>query len=156
MVSSITMAKTNYSYASDRMKERNPMRFDDARTKMQATLKSIGHKPKIQGGNGRGLTDCQSELLKLLEPHGYKPELIVRVGMGKGNGYPTHYKIDIGNAQKKVAIEIDGRSHRARIRKQQDDKKEAFLFEQGWTVIRIPNEAVNSIETFNVVRLCSH
>ena len=52
-VKSETMARTNRKYASARMKANNPMSNPEAREKMAKTLKRIGHRPAIRGGNGK-------------------------------------------------------------------------------------------------------
>ena len=55
---------------------------------------------------------------------------------------PTHYKIDVGNTELKVAVEIDGGSHSSLARQEQDRKKDAFLRSIGWTVLRFSNAEV--------------
>ncbi|WP_369123507.1 endonuclease domain-containing protein [Butyrivibrio sp.] len=57
---------------------------------------------------------------------------------------PTHYKIDIALPQYCLAIEIDGNSHCALSRQEQDRKKEKFLSLHGWTVLRFSNQEVIS------------
>jgi len=143
-ISSATMAMTNKKYASDRMKARNPMRMIDARQKMRATLIAMGHKPVVRGGNGQGMTDAQAAILfKLRESHpDAAAEHIVPVKKGRGNGYPTHYKIDVAIPSKMIAIEVDGLSHCSIDRQQQDRKKDDLLTSLGWRVFRFTNRQV--------------
>ena len=135
------MARTNRKYAfkfSERMKNKNPMRNASSLEKMKETLKRIGHKPVIQGGNGRGMSSaerCLSSATGLL-PY------VVNTHMGRNNGYPTHYKLDLADPTRMLAIEIDGASHGLLLRQEQDHKKENFLRTQGWTVIRFTNKQV--------------
>jgi hypothetical protein len=146
--SSAAMAKTNRKYASDRMIARNPMRNPESRAKMSETLQRIGHKPKVQGGNGRGPSVAQSLLYAALQSCGYlvQTEYVYSVGLGKYAGYPTHYKIDIAIPALKIAIEVDGFSHCALDRQKQDAKKQALLTERGWSVLRFTNrEAVENL-----------
>lgn len=136
-----SMSATNRRYASARMLARNPMAKAPARAKMRETLRRIGHRPLVQGGNGRGQTVPQSALLAAL-PSGWVAEHIVQTKMSRGNGFPTHYKLDLANPTAKIAVEVDGLSHRALVRQDQDARKAAFLEERGWTVLRFRNEEV--------------
>ena len=56
--------------------------------------------------------------------------------------YPTNYKIDIANVDLMIAIEVDGGSHTALVRQEQDKKKEEFLTGLGWRVLRFLNKEV--------------
>jgi hypothetical protein len=135
---SVRMAETNRKHASKRMKERNPMRRPESREKMAATLKRIGHKPSVRGGNGTGLSPAETVLADAL---GWAPAIIT-TGQPRDLGWPTHFKIDLANEDLRIAIEIDGSSHTARDRQHQDKRKTAFLIWRGWTVLRFSNEAV--------------
>jgi hypothetical protein len=135
-LSSVTMARTNRRDASPRMKARNPMKRDEYREKMRATLHRIGHRPRVQGGNGRGPTAAETAIATAL---GWDIGVVVATKMGRESGYPTHYKLDVANPTLKVAIEVDGQSHGLLVRQEQDRKKEAFLSGLGWTVLRVSN-----------------
>jgi hypothetical protein len=97
--------------------------------------------PQVRKGNGRGPTECQQRLADLL---GWQMEVVVPTRIPRGNGYPTCYKIDVGDAELKVAIEVDGQSHCALERKAQDAKKEQFLSRLGWLVLRFTNDQVRT------------
>jgi superfamily I DNA/RNA helicase len=104
-----------------------------------------GTRPPIQGGNGKGLTVPQATLLSALGDN-WASEYVVPTRKGRGNGYPTCYKIDIAHPGCKIAIEVDGQGHKG-ARKKLDEKKDAFLSSIGWTVYRISNlEAVRDAE----------
>jgi hypothetical protein len=134
------MAKTNKKYASERMKKNNPMHNEEARAKMAETLARIGHKPRVQGGNGRPAPVAQQLLADALK---WKMEHVVVTGdLGKSMRCPPGYKIDIACPTLKVAIEVDGFSHCSRQRQEQDAKKDRFLTLTGWTVLRFSNEKV--------------
>lgn len=143
-ISSETMAKTNKMYASERMKEKNPMYSAKSREKMRQTLIDNGYKPAIRGGNGKGLTEPQKALFTELKSLGAKTEHIVLTNLPRPNKYklPTHYKIDIALPDHQVAIEIDGGSHGSLERQAQDRKKDSFLNQSGWKVLRFSNEEV--------------
>lgn len=139
-ISSETMARTNRKFASERMKAHNPMKKPEVRERVSNALKEIGHKPPIQGGNGRGLTKAQKALSEAL---GWPTEVIVSIGKGNmKEGRPSHYKIDIANPAMKIAIEVDGPSHQALVVQQRDQRKTEFLRGLGWTVLRFSNQAV--------------
>jgi hypothetical protein len=126
------------------MKARNPMRNASAREKMRNSLIKSGHKPTVRGGNGTGATVSQSALTSKITESGMhaQTEFIVACGMGRGNGYPTHYKIDIAIPSKMIAIEVDGLSHCSTKRKQQDARKQSLLESLGWIVLRFTNQQV--------------
>ena len=143
-ISSETMAKTNRKYASERMRNKNPMQNPETREKMVATLHEIGHKPSAQGGNGRGLTDPQKILLKALDGLDAWPEFVVKTNQPKYNPYhlPSHYKIDIAIPRCRLAIEVDGGSHCSMAAKEKDAKKTAFLQSKGCSVLRFTNAQI--------------
>lgn len=119
------------------------MRHAEVRQQVSDTLRKIGHKPKVQGGNGRGMTEAQSILLEALHSAGmtgFTPEYIQPTGTR--HFYPTHYKIDIADKSSMTAVEIDGFSHAALERRAQDKKKDSFLTSLGWKVLRLSNKQV--------------
>jgi len=119
----------------DRIRALNPMSDPKVREKSSRRLKEIQHKPSVHGGNGMGLTPPQQILLDVLGD-----EWIAEYALSLGprtQGYPTCYKIDIANPKRKIAVEVDGHSHRSR--KAQDQKKDEKLASLGWTVLRFWN-----------------
>ena len=140
----------NQLTAPERMRRNNPMNNPETREKMSQTLKRIGHKPPIHGGNGTGATQAQELLAKALG-EGWLMEYPVKTHAGRINDmhYPTCYKVDIANAQKKIAIEVDGASHLSLLAQARDKKKENFLKSQGWKVLRFKNAEV--LETLSNV-----
>lgn len=95
--------------------------------------------PLVRGGNGKGLTVPQRALLEALGPD-WQAEFVVSTNGGRRlGGLPTHYKIDVAHSGCRVAIEVDGESHRSLVRKEADDRKDAFLIANGWQVFRFTN-----------------
>ena len=137
--SSRTMAATNRRHASDRMLKRNPMKRPEIREKVSSTLKRLGHKPPIHGGNGRGLTMPQQSLLLALGS-GWIPELAAPVTDSKCPH--AHWLIDIANPDHMIAIEVDGTSHQSIAVRERDRRKTEQLTQQGWTVLRFTNAEV--------------
>jgi hypothetical protein len=135
------MARTNRQYASPRMRTRNPMARADARERMRATLRGRGHRPPVQGGNGPGLTRPQALLLAAL-PATWAAEVVVPVGLGRGQGFPTAYKLDLADAGARIAVEVDGHSHKTMQAQGRDAMKTAVLEVLGWRVLRFQNQEV--------------
>ena len=119
------------------------MRRPEVRAQVSRTLKAMGWGPVSRGGNGRGPTPQEKALAEALD---WPTNVIVPTG-SKGKGYPTHYKIDVGNPTLQVAIEIDGHSHDCLARRAQDRKKDGFLRGIGWTVFRFTNAQVDESVT---------
>lgn len=129
------MARTNKAHASARMKERNPMRRPEVRAKMAATLKEIGHKPHLRGGNGKPVPEPQARLAAHL---GWPTEVIVAPMDGER---PYHYKIDVAHPTMKVCVEVDGRSHYSLARQTSDRRRDERLSRLGWLMFRFSNRA---------------
>jgi hypothetical protein len=87
-----------------------------------------------------GLTVPQKAMLDALGPS-WEPELSLSLGR-RTPGYPSHYKLDLGNAALRVGIEVDGNCHYSR--KSLDEKKDAKLASLGWTVLRFWNKDILS------------
>jgi hypothetical protein len=115
----------------------NAMQIEGVREKMSRTLRSIGHRPTIRGGNGTGLTAPQSMVMEILGS-GWLAEFAVPTKMKRGAGYPTCYKLDIANPSLMTGIELEGQTHYG-IRADQDAKKDALLAGFGWRVYRVSN-----------------
>lgn len=131
--------------SSIRMKKKNPMSNEETRKKVSLKLKEINHKPKILGGNGRGATVHQlklyNEIVKYNES--FEMELIEKTKeLRKVFNSPTHYKIDIGSRIHKIAIEVDGISHKSLKVKECDKRKTELLSLKGWRVLRLSNSQI--------------
>ena len=139
-ISSQTMARTNRRYASERMVSNNPMYRQECLEKMRAQLRTIGHRPVVQGGNGRPMPEAQ-RLMKSALGNAWEVEFVVPTKR-RHQGYPSHYKLDIAHPLRKVAVEIDGSSHSASKVRGTDRRKELFLRQNGWLVLRFSNTEV--------------
>jgi len=116
-----------------------------ARAKMRAAaFKRIG-------SNGKPRTPAQLKLYSLLGKT-WTLELPIKIGNGL-DGYPTNYKVDIGNRSKMIAIECDGVTHRATKQKVQDIKKDQKLKTIGWKIIRLSDEFVLSTSKAELNRI---
>lgn len=122
----------------DRIRRLNPTSDPVVREKISRQLKAMNHRPSVRGGNGQGMTPPQSMLLEILGDS-WQAELCVSLGK-RTPGYPTHYKLDLGNSDLKVGIELDGNSHYSR--KALDRKKDEKLASLGWTVLRFWNHQI--------------
>lgn len=128
--------------SSNRMKRNNPMKDPRARAAMATTLRAMGHCPKTRGGNG---SPPPLPVAALAAALGWPIEHPVPAGHGaRKRGLATSYKLDIANPVLKIGIEVDGSSHASLERQRQDRKKQRFLEQLGWIVLRFSNEEVTA------------
>lgn len=135
--------KKRYRRSSERMKISNPMFSEEIITKMKTTKANNGtlnKSPVKRGGNGV-LTEPQILLSGFLGKK-WINELAIPTKIKRGNGFPTCYKVDIGNKVLKIGVEIDGSSHNGKVRKALDLKKDTLLKSIGWVVLRFKNKEV--------------
>ncbi len=103
-------------------RKNNGATYPETRAKLSATMKRIGKRPPVRGGNGTGLSPCERLL-------------------AEATGLPSHFKLDLADPTIKLAIEVDGNTHYG-DRKAADARKTAFLAGRGWTVLRFTNAQV--------------
>ena len=127
---------------SERMKLKNPMRNKESVEKMKNTLRAIGHKPSVRGGNGCELTKPQQKLLSLLQNAEAEYAINTKDARHLFQKVPNAYKVDLAIVDQKLAIEVDGSSHGALIRREQDERKGEILKSLGWSVLRFTNKEV--------------
>lgn len=127
----------------DRIRNLNPMEDPASVQKMIDTKTRNGTFREwkgARGGNGRGMTKAQF-LLKSHLSKEWMSELPIPLGKQQ-EGYPSCYKVDLGNAGLKIAIEVDGPGHKNYKRQEKDRKKEAKLASLGWIVLRFWNKQI--------------
>jgi very-short-patch-repair endonuclease len=75
---------------------------------------------------------------------GWVPEFVVHTNVMRVNQQrlPNHFKIDIAYPERMLAIEVDGISHQRLLVRERDAKKERFLAENGWCLLRLLNEEI--------------
>lgn len=118
------------------LSDRNPFRDPLARQYFREKAKQSGFA-MLNGGNGTGPTKPQFLLASLL---GWPIEFVVPTeGLRR---YPSHYKLDIANPERKIAIEVDGLSHLSKKVQARDLRKTRFLESRGWIVLRFRNKEV--------------
>jgi len=126
--------------ASARMKKLNsdPVFRDklDAMSKSRKGQSWLGKK----GGNGF-LTTPQILLSLAI---GWPVEVAIETAPVKGcfESLPTCYKVDLGLPAMKIAVEVDGSSHRTKKWRFLDARKTEVLEALGWRVLRFTNEEV--------------
>lgn len=133
--------------SSKRMMDDNPMHHEVNVQKMRQSLIDIGHKPYVQGGNGRGASRHQLLLYNELSKSedSFEMEVIEKTGkMRRQFAAPNHYKIDIASRRLMIAIEIDGKSHCIKKVKECDSRKNHILALRGWRVLRFTNSAIKN------------
>lgn len=108
----------------------------------QVAQKLRGRIPVYRQGNGH-LTLPQQTLLEALGSP-WLPEYPIKTGIRSWRSV----RPDIANPKLKIAIEVDGASHRTRKQKVIDQKKAEILSNIGWRLLRFTNEEVmSSLET---------
>jgi hypothetical protein len=124
--------------SSSRMKAKNPSTNPATRDKISKSLQ--GRTFLSRGGNGQR-TEPQKLLAHAL---GWKMEHPICTAPVKGKfpSLPHCYKVDIADSTVKLAIEVDGRSHRSPRWRYLDKRKEEILRALGWKVLRFENERV--------------
>lgn len=127
-------------------KSSNPMHSAEIRKKVSDTIKRIGHKPKVRGGNGMGITPTEQMLLAKLSKD-WVSGYVVKTLKRPSQGYPHHYKLDLALPSLQLCVELDGGSHGPLKRQMQDQKKDALLRALGWKVCRLSN--TKAVEMFS-------
>jgi Protein of unknown function (DUF559) len=95
-----------------------------------------------RGGNGK-LTKQQ---IALAGATGLPMEFSIGIPghiSGQFECLPRNYKVDLACPSAKVAIEVDGDSHKSKRWKFLDRRKEAILSALGWSVLRFWNMEVD-------------
>jgi uncharacterized Zn finger protein (UPF0148 family) len=124
--------------SSERMSRDNPMKRESVRDAVSKASMGIDRFKEKRGGNGKGPTRAEISLANVGK---FVPNHIVPTGHCRdGSGYPTHYKLDLAWPLEKVAVEVDGPSHKALKIQESDRRKESFLVSLGWKVFRVSNE----------------
>lgn len=116
---------------------------EEMKKRLSDAHKASGHCPKIRGGNGK-VSECEGLMREILSED-WVMQFVIPTKIKGGNGYPTCYKVDFANPEKKWVLEIDGNSHISR--KALDEKKDSFLNSLGWTVWRISNKRAKQLYT---------
>lgn len=119
-----------------RMRENNPTRNPETVAKIKAASK--GRTFLSRGGNGQ-LTKPQILLAELL---GLPMEHVIPTAGAVGISLPPCYKVDLAVPHLKLAIEVDGKTHKTKKWRFLDHRKTEVLASLGWSVLRFWNEEV--------------
>lgn len=126
------------------MKQNNPMASVKTVAKMMRTKEANGTLrvwKGERGGNGK-LTAQEQRLLKALGRGWKSPQPVSLIP--RPVGFPTNYKLDVGNKELKVGVEIDGRGHQLKRQQALDRKKQRKLESLGWMVLRFSNNEIDN------------
>ena len=121
--------------------ENNCMKNPETAAKVSASLRRIGYRPAVRGGNGK-VAPCERIMMGFLGPE-WVYNFVVVVNKHA-------YKVDFVHPQKMLAIEIDGGSHHSPKARAKDAKKDAYLKERGFAVLRLKNVVVRGLTTFTL------
>jgi very-short-patch-repair endonuclease len=145
------------------IKHRKTQQYCSTKCKSQAPTNpetrkrlSIKAKERVANGTHTGWTSRSK-----IEPS-YPEKYIISMLDELNVSYQREYKvgkwfIDFANIDKKLAMEIDGKQHEILERKLSDEKKDRFLIDNGWIILRIKwkkitlefrNEIIEKIKMF--------
>lgn len=120
------------------MKSRNPMHNPEIVARMKASLQ--GRTFLARGGNPK-ITEPQQLLANRLELLTEFP-IKTRPVRAMFECLPHCYKVDLASPNHKLAIEVDGNTHKLKKWRFLDSRKTAVLNALGWTVLRFWNSEV--------------
>lgn len=126
-------------HLSERAKKNNQTRSAEVRARQSLKIKQKivegSYSPFGRGkyGNGGEMTPTQKQILDMV---GGVAELAIKT---QDRERPYHYKVDVAIPELKIAIEIDGTSHKRR--QEQDLRKDQRMGRLGWKVVRIPENS---------------
>ena len=100
---------------------------------------------KHRRGNGATMPAAQRMMIAILGDSA-TPELpIVTTSAQRARGLPHALKPDIAIPSMKLAVELDGKSHKAVKVREADKRKNLALVELGWSVLRLSNSLALSL-----------
>jgi hypothetical protein len=127
---------------AERMRTKNPMYNPDVKERARQAL--VGRTFLSRGGNGQ-LTPQQVALCQALGLPESAMEFVIPTAGARQDfeSLPPAYKVDLGIPEVRLAIEVDGRTHKLKKWKFLDRRKTAVLNFLGWSVLRFWNEEVD-------------
>lgn len=78
----------------------------------------------------------EKQILKVLSALGYK----INIDFVRQYPIGNKFVLDFAFVNPKVCLEVDGSSHNSKKQRQIDKKRDKYLYENNWVVIRIPDE----------------
>lgn len=141
-----TMFQPNQQYTESMFSKRVYCSASCVNRKQKLMGRERQMKKCLCGGNGRPTSLQVRRLVQMLKNNGWELEVAIPTGCPKKeHKYPTCYKVDIADPRRKIAIEVDGESHRTPARRAQDAKKKELLERLGWKVYHITNKEVDAM-----------
>lgn len=124
--------------AAARMRTHNPMRDPQTREKVRQAL--TGRTFLARGGNGKPTIPQ----LLLAEATGFPMEYVIVTApvADQFPSLPHAYKVDLADPSHKLAIEVDGKTHRLKKWRYLDQRKTEVLHALGWSVLRFWNQQI--------------
>ena len=121
--------------------------FRDPKFRYEATAKMRAKSKGTflsRGGNGQ-LTAHQKKLCEALGLPDSAMEYVILTTKAREyfQSLPNSYKVDLGIPEVRLAVEVDGKTHKSKKWKFLDRRKTAVLNFLGWTVLRFWNKEVD-------------
>ena len=132
--------RTKYCSISCSKKVENPMFSESVKQKVSEKLKELGHKPPIQGGNGKTMPLPQKLLSEALNAATEYP--VITTENQRNEGAAHCYKLDVALPYLRLGIQLDGAGHSCRKVRRTDKRIRNWLAELGWSVLHISNSRV--------------
>jgi Protein of unknown function (DUF559) len=105
--------------------------------------KHAAHSERMRGSGFAGLRGGNGTLTKQQEMLATVTGYVTEYPVPTGNPSWKYAVVDLAKPERKLAIEVDGRSHQTRQQRSRDKIKERILRELGWTLLRIRNDEVD-------------
>ena len=131
--------RTRFCSISCAKKVENPMFRPEVVQKVSDTLREIGHKPAIHGGNGTYLTLPQERIADALGEMAETEYPVSTTRHQRAEGASSCYKLDVAIPYLRLGIQLDGGSHLSRKIRESDRNTRRWLAELGWSVLHISN-----------------
>lgn len=132
------------------MREHNPAKNPEVVKKIVQSMRERGHYVnRFKYGNGK-ISEYEQKVYSDLINIGFIYNFAIPTGYARNafpsRNYAKNYKPDFVNLQKKICIEIDGKSHETPSVKLLDQKKEECLTFLGFKTIRFTHEQIDKGE----------
>uniref|UniRef100_A0A6M3KU88 DUF559 domain-containing protein n=1 Tax=viral metagenome TaxID=1070528 RepID=A0A6M3KU88_9ZZZZ len=128
----------NHFYGETHSKE-NKQKLSQSSTKWLKNAYQNGDKisPFKYLGQGKGMSQYETEVYRLLKPLGFVYDYPVPFSKGR-------YLIDFAHLERKIGIELDSKLHDSTS--DRDERKDKYLRDKGWKIYRIKMDMKNPID----------
>lgn len=132
---------------SERMKKNNPTRLAHVRQMIRDSWKdgSRSHqtpygRSEERGGKGKPPTEGEGFAWEILQRFGFQREVYFFLTDEEQErfGQAKNFTADFFSKKKLLVVELDGKSHKNKDRRESNARKDVYLAEKGIRVVRLP------------------